>query len=105
MTDNLANKISDLKKLADERKQLIVSRTPGGTGKLSSSPTRQNTASASASAPLLERPASRVEIHSLELELEERVRLVLDSSNFVRNPNEFGLEFSYQPHKEAMILC
>ncbi len=104
MTDNLANKISDLKKLADERKQLIVSRTPGGTGKLSSSPTRQNTASASASAPLLERPASRVEIHSLELELEERVRLVLDSSNFVRNPNEFGLEFSYQPHKEAMML-
>jgi hypothetical protein len=94
MTDNLTNKISDLKKLAEERKQLTISR------KGNASPSRQ----ATTSAPLLERPASRVEIHSLEQELEERVRLVLDSSNFQRNPNEFGLEFAFQPQKENMML-
>jgi hypothetical protein len=125
MSDSLpTGKISDLKKFAEERKQLASSSsqaghlcsTHGGPNSASSrktpmSPIRggglmslTGNMAATMSAPLLERPASRIEILSLEAELEERVRLVLDSSSYQRHPNEFGLEFNYAPHKESMML-
>jgi hypothetical protein len=51
-----------------------------------------------------ERPASRAEIFSLEKELEDKVRMVLDSATFLRRTNEeFGAEFAYQPHRENVI--
>lgn len=88
---NLTNKISDIKKLSDEKKQ-------GGTAKLARSPSRGMSSSN------VERPASRAEIFSLEKELEDKVRMVLDSATFIRrNNDDFGTEFSYQPHKENVI--
>jgi hypothetical protein len=91
-TNNLTNKISDLKKLSDEKKQ------GGGTAKLTRSPSRGMPTSNN------ERPASRAEIFSLEKELEDKVRMVLDSATFLRRTNEeFGAEFAYQPHRENVI--
>lgn len=89
-TNNLTNKISDLKKLSDEKKTTGRPQPPR-------SPSRATSASN------MERPASRHEIFSLEKELEEKVRLVLESSNFLRTTDEFGVDFSYQPHKETVI--
>jgi len=51
-----------------------------------------------------ERPASRMEINSLEVELEERVRLVLDTDESVNSSTSLGA-ISFQPHKEAMSLA
>ena len=58
-----------------------------------------------------ERPASRLEINSLETELEDRVRLVLDKKGKAvqvgadkEEEDAFDIGLSYQPYKESLIL-
>lgn len=87
---NLTNKISDLKRLSEEKKSLTV--------KPPTSPSRQP------GTPLLERPASRMEITALERELEDKVRLILDTSAKPRTHDTFGEEFVFQPTKENMQM-
>lgn len=90
MDNNVTQKVSDLKRMADERKHHSVTRKP-------SSPTR------GLSYGTTERPASRAEIGALEQELEEKVRLVLDN-NYKRSSDEFGASFVYEPHRENMLI-
>lgn len=125
MTDSLTNKINDLRKLAEERRggsNALVGSQYGNEEPtvtiVESKEVSQRTLSAVKSSKpftpnrktqqpsgMVERPASRVEIQSLEHELEERVRLVLDMNASVkRGENEFSDGYSFEPHREAMMV-
>ena len=126
MTDNLANKINDLRKLADERrgKDSALLKTsasaqqfeppgspdspgPGTRGERSMKQVKPFTPNrrATPAVGMVERPASRMEIVSLEHELEDRVRLVLDMNSFVKKAdNEFSDGYSFEPHRESMRI-
>jgi len=149
MADNtLTNKISDLRKLAEDRKVnpslLPVTQTDNAVESkristvdnhtdLSTTRDRititRNSSSgkqmpksftpskARATTSVQERPASRVEIVSLEYELEQRVRLVLEMDEIDMNTiteyknieskiddvKDFS-DYAFQPHRESMMV-
>lgn len=130
--DSLTNRISDLKRLSDERKTSagelsnrlttpLPLRSPFGkdgtetaknNGKTSAcksqTPSKRpiHTPLGSSAGAIVhqERPASRMEINSLEHELDERLRLVLDSH--IKQYSDEGLTagFTFDPQKEQMKM-
>jgi len=139
----LANKISDLRKLAEDRKLnsslLPVTQSDNVESRrvsagdnvtdLNATKDRSNTRSsgkqmpksftpskARATTSVQERPASRVEIVSLEYELEQRVRLVLEMDEIDMNTTEYKnmeskiddvkdfSDYAFQPHRESMMV-
>lgn len=124
--DNITNKISDIKRFAEDKKannaeatanKTLMSKTMGTSlsehdfarttdppksakGKISS-PTRRTPQLTGN----LERPPSRAEISYLEFELDERVQLVLQDYEEVKTEAEsFGEYTTFQPQKENMIM-
>jgi len=151
MADNtLTNKISDLRKLAEDRKvnpsllpltqmdnaeskristgdnnnnntdfsatrdrdRITTTRSSGKQMPKSFTPSK-----ARATTSVQERPASRVEIVSLEYELEQRVRLILEMDDINMNTiteyknieskiddvKDFS-DYAFQPHRESMMV-
>lgn len=124
--DNITNKISDIKRFAEDKKannaeiagnKTLMSKTLGTSlsdhdfAKTTDAP---KSAKGKISSPMrrtpqltgnLERPPSRAEISYLEFELDERVQLVLQNYEEVKTEAEsFGEYTTFQPSKENMIM-
>jgi hypothetical protein len=115
MTDNLTNKINDLRKLSEERRNSTnllglptidpKNEPPKTLASLKTTRSFTPNRRTPQTTGMLERPPSRMEITTLEQELEERVRLVLDMSSYTKKSDaEFSDGYSFEPHRESMMV-